>query len=187
MPTTARHCLRTFVGTCKEHEDNYFDDYFGSFVFYNASASMGVILQILNWIRDEWHRVVIFLLAMDHLYDRLQPMFEKLKNTEEYVEKRFHQRRHEMLNPITIVTDINLAVTAITKVQAALPQIQKTVADIKQAVADKQDTTKLDADLVTLMADVQTDLEDISNLFPTAPVSTPVMVPQATVPTPPAA
>lgn len=79
-----------------------------------------------------------------------------------------------MLNPITIVNDINLAVGAITKVQSALPQIQKTVNDIKQAVADKSDTTKLDLDFVNLIADIQADLANVANLFPTAPVTTPV-------------
>lgn len=83
-------------------------------------------------------------------------------------------RRHDMLNPITIVNDINLAVGAITKVQSALPQIQKTVNDIKQAVADKSDTTKLDLDFVNLIADIQADLANVANLFPTAPVTTPV-------------
>ena len=93
------------------------------------------------------------------------------------------ERRHDgdkgdsMLNPITIVTDINLAVNAITKIQAALPQIQKTVNDLRQALQDKSDTTKLDADLIALMGDVQADLADVAALFPTAPVTTPTPTP----------
>lgn len=79
-----------------------------------------------------------------------------------------------MLNPMTIVSDINLAVQAVQKVQAALPQIQKTVNDIRQAAADKQDTVKFDADLVTLMADIEQDLSLLASLFPPTPVTSPV-------------
>lgn len=76
-----------------------------------------------------------------------------------------------MFNPITLVQDINLAVSTIEKLKKALPALQKLVADIKQAADDKKDATKLYADIEVVMSDVQLDLAFLSSLFPNAPTA----------------
>lgn len=136
---------------------------------------MGVILSILNWIRDEWHRVVIFLLAIDHLYDRLLPMFEKYRTAEQYLDRRFHNRRHTM--PLSgFATKVAAGFQVLNIALANAPKI---MADIAAVEADQKDPTAELAALSQLLADVQPAVQALIALVP--PPTTP------TVPVTPAA
>jgi hypothetical protein len=126
--------------------------------------------QVLEWIKTEWHRVVIFLLALDHLYDRLYPIFEKYEWAEKSMEHRWHIRR-EPMNVLTLLTEgpavLTDLLTAVSKIQADLPQFQKTAADLKQAASDKSDPVKLSTDISVLLSDLQADMADLAALIPT--------------------
>lgn len=103
---------------------------------------------------------------MDSLWDRGVRLYERFRSTEEFIERRYHQRRHTMINPIAILEDVSLAAQAVQKLKENLPLIAKTVADLKQAVSDKNDPTKLYGDLDALLSDVNADLALLQSLFP---------------------
>ena len=131
---------------------------------------------MLSWLKDWAGHCFLGLIALDHLWDRVEPVILKFRKAEIFVERRIHERRHNMIN-LTLLAEVpqalNLIVTAIPKVQAAIPLVQKTVADINQAVADGKNPAALTADLTNLLADLNNDLIAISSLFPAPAPTTP--------------
>lgn len=77
------------------------------------------------------------------------------------------ERRHPMINVLTLLQDLSMATTLIPKIQAAIPQIQKTVADVQQAVKDGKDPAALTNDLNNVLTDLTTDINALASLFPT--------------------
>jgi hypothetical protein len=67
-------------------------------------------VRLFSWISDEWHKCIIGLLALDHLYDRLKPWWERGEN---FVEHRWHERRN-----------YEMEITDLLKYEAALPEIK---------------------------------------------------------------
>ena len=101
---------------------------FGIYDVYAPLDYMGVI----EWISGQWHKVIIFLLAMDHLYDRLK----EWNWLGQYVERRIHDRRTHM-SLGTFIEDAEalialepLLVKFIEDARAAAPQLEADGADL---------------------------------------------------------
>jgi hypothetical protein len=120
---------------------------------------------MLEWISAEWHKVVIFLLMMDHLYDRLLPMFEKFHTAEQYLDRRFHERRHNMTPIATKVAE------GFQILNIALSNAPKILADIATAEAAQKDPVAEMAALSQLLADLQPAVNSLIALVPPPPVT----------------
>ena len=120
---------------------------------------------MLEWISSQWHKVVIFLLAMDHLYDRLLPMFEKLHTAERFLDRRFHERRiHPMSTPIAGKIAEGFQILNI-----ALANAPKILADISAAEASQKDPVAEMAALSQLLSDLQPAVNALVAMVPPPP------------------
>jgi hypothetical protein len=107
---------------------------------------------------------------MDHLYDRLLPVFEKYRTAEQYLDRRFHQRRHTMSTPIATKIAEGFQILNI-----ALANAPKIMADVAAAEAAEKDPTAELAALSQLLADVQPAVNSLVALVP--PPTTPTVPP----------
>lgn len=87
-----------------------------------------------------------------------------------------------MINPVSIIRDVNLAVEAVERMKKAVPLLQELAADVKTISEDKGDPTKLEADILELLSDINTDLQLISSLFPPSEVTKGVAAASSTPP-----
>lgn len=87
-----------------------------------------------------------------------------------------------MINPVSIIRDVNLAVEAVERMKKAVPLLQELAADVKTISEDKGDPTKLEADILELLSDINTDLQLISSLFPPSEVTKGVVAESSTPP-----
>jgi len=123
----------------------------------------------MSWIAQEWSKVGIAILTVGKSIEWIYNAWEKLRPIEEFVERRYHERRHNMISISTLADlpkDLALLAAVMPKIQASIPLIQKTAADISQAYADQKNPAALVNDLNVLLADLNTDLSAIASLFP---------------------
>jgi hypothetical protein len=119
---------------------------------------------MLKWLAAEWHRVLIALLTLDHLWDRLEPHIEKFKSAADFVERRLHERRH---------TDMENILTYLGMAKYAIPVIDAIVAEIKAVVpVEKADIVAAVAAVEKAVADLKTAIEALITAVKAAIAST---------------
>jgi hypothetical protein len=121
----------------------------------------------MKFIAESWHKILIGILMIDRLWDRIIEIFEKVKKTERFVERRIHlERRQPMLNPVTILQDLTLVSKAAITLQQAIPLLNKTVQDVRAAYASKGDAAAEEQALVVVLNDINEAVAGLSALFP---------------------
>lgn len=127
-------------------------------------------MRYLTWIFQHEGDIVH---AVVHISTMLTAAYYWFQHSvlKDVLEERLERRHKTMINPVTIVNDINLAVQTVEKLKAALPLVTKLVADVRQAYAEKSDPTKLEANLTVVMNDVNDDLNMLQSLFPAQKVT----------------
>jgi len=137
----------------------------------------------MSWLaQTQVHKVIIGLLAADHLYDRITDLWHKYKPVEEFVERRLNDRRSHM----NFVSGLLLAESEAVKISAFLaklptylPLIQQNIADLQKAATDKSNPAALMGDVSNLLNDLNTDLSTLTSVLP-------ALAPNAPTPPPPA-
>ena len=125
----------------------------------------------MNWFLNIGHKFAGLIIFVTQLVVHWEDIIDRFAGWLKM--SHLIERRHTVINPLTILQDIELAATTIAKVQAAMPQITQIVQDIRQAEADQKDPAALNADLIKILGDVESDLALIASLFPAPPPSKP--------------
>ena len=122
----------------------------------------------MNWFANSWHKIIIVIIALDRLWNRLYPLYEKADKVEQYLEKRWHERRKGDINMANPIADIQLALQILAEVRTALPILGKSIVDLKQAWVDKTDATKATNDLAQVLTDLEPLINQVLSLVPSA-------------------
>lgn len=88
-----------------------------------------------QWLASEWHKFVIGLLALDHLWDRVEPWFKRFQGIERRIEdRRKHMNVFELPQVLKDVVQMCNDVKAAESVLA--PQFPQLVADAERIKTD---------------------------------------------------
>jgi hypothetical protein len=82
------------------------------------------------WWAASWHKLLICLLVLDHLWRRIQEGWDQFSRFKTYVVRQIGDRRKTMGNLVSKFEEISGAVAAL---EALVPMIEKTLDDAKAA------------------------------------------------------
>lgn len=124
---------------------------------------------MLEFLAQQWHKILIAFLSIGKTIEWGLQAWEKFKPVEEFIERRYHERRHSMFNPLT-------ALVILGEIEKSLPALQQALKDVNQAIADKNNATAEFQDVAKILSDVQS----LITAFGVPPASpTPVAPPPA--------
>lgn len=89
----------------------------------------------MTWLSQEWHKIIIALLALERLADWIYRLWKRFKPIEEFVERRIHERRHiTMTDPLEyLIGEVEML---LAKLHALKPQVEQTMVDGQQIQKD---------------------------------------------------
>lgn len=129
----------------------------------------------MNWIGQEWHKLTAALILITQWFvhwDDISEKVKRLSGIKTYIERRISERRHTMLNPLTLVADLAKLEKAVNTINNLLPLVPKALLDVQAVVAAKNDPTAEVAALAALLQDFQTACGELTTAVqPTAPVA----------------
>jgi hypothetical protein len=118
------------------------------FALWLVSTSRSDSDREMSWLADtQAHKVIIGILALDHLWDRITQLWNHFHDTEAFVVRQIGERRHTM----PLITEGEALIKLI-------PAVEKAISDARAASQDAA-VLQVISDLEIIVNDVKTGLE----------------------------
>lgn len=114
----------------------------------------------LRWLGAEYHKLLIIAIVIDRAWDRLVRFWDKIVGVEEFIEKRYHERRFTTMNLQAIEAMIGVAKKFIPTLENVITQLPVLAGPVSADVeADIQAVLKTISDLQSAIESLQTTIK----------------------------